>query len=719
MPIDLPTPLLRRTQLNTDESLESFLIRLASQNWYPSIRTIKQLYREKLTALNLSDNICVPRKLETYQILSALTKQSEYELFDATYHFFEPTFSTSGIEDFIEMPNKEHRKIIHRNTISIQRIRRSSTSAYCPQCLREATYHRKTWLPITVTACLTHQCLLWECCMVCGNNLLIGDIALSNCHNCHANLKDAQPIVISDDSLGLFAQEVVQAMLGLVPYPSDMKGFPDQPRSILYRVFEGLSSCVQNRKSIFDNYMQILPNIDCSDSDSNCQLRERHRIYLAAIKGLVDWPQGLFEFLKIYSRREETQLYSSMHDGFGRFFGYWLQAQWSGIEFAFIQEAFKQFILESDAVFLNANKTDYFIKKDLLLSGTEYIPITRAAHELHVRFETLQRLIEIGYLNCVTLKNYDSDWYKVLRTSEVYKAREIWLTGFTLQSASLFLGLSEEATVGLVHVGLLEAERGPTADGSQHWLFTPTALEGCTSNVTKWVRQVNNNSFTRFVDLTTAAKMVSVIGLNGVKLLREVRDRRIFAYWVPGSSLTLAAMHFKQSDLEDYVQVIKNQNRWCRLEDIAKRMGVKEKVARRWLGNGLLIPKIVMGSVRYFDIDAVDKFASEHIFAEVASELLQVGALTVQKWARQGRLEPVSGPDIDGCHRYLFRRIDIECLMPEKRLTASQMALSLGIGRSQFNAWIREGKIKPISGPGIDNCKHYLFIADCLPPPQP
>ena len=79
-----------------------------------------------------------------------------------------------------------------------------------------------------------------------------------------------------------------------------------------------------------------------------------------------------------------------------------------------------------------------------------------------------------------------------------------------------------------------------------------------------------------------------------------------------------------------------------------------------------------------------------------------------------GRLQPLAGPEIDGGHRYLFRRSDLEALRPAQRLSAPQKAKQLGISRSQLVQWIKQGKVKPISGPGIDGCGRYLFVGEAI-----
>jgi len=105
-------------------------------------------------------------------------------------------------------------------------------------------------------------------------------------------------------------------------------------------------------------------------------------------------------------------------------------------------------------------------------------------------------------------------------------------------------------------------------------------------------------------------------------------------------------------------------------------------------------------------------FQNNYITSQKAAEILGIGELTVQKWARSGRLKPISGKEIDGCHDYRFSRKEIEALSKEHRLTAPEMAKQLGISRSQMITWIRKGKATPTSGPGIDGMKHYLFVAN-------
>jgi excisionase family DNA binding protein len=51
-------------------------------------------------------------------------------------------------------------------------------------------------------------------------------------------------------------------------------------------------------------------------------------------------------------------------------------------------------------------------------------------------------------------------------------------------------------------------------------------------------------------------------------------------------------------------------------------------------------------------------FIAEHVTSKEAAKILEVGRLTIQRWARQGRLSEacVSGPHIDEHHVYIFNK---------------------------------------------------------------
>lgn len=172
----------------------------------------------------------------------------------------------------------------------------------------------------------------------------------------------------------------------------------------------------------------------------------------------------------------------------------------------------------------------------------------------------------------------------------------------------------------------------------------------------------------------------------------------------------LDSLYLSGVDIQARTEQIQVEKQWVRREEIAARMGVKVTVVTKWVNAGLLTSVATHANTQHFGRNEVDAFVQGHVFSDEAARILGVGLDVVQKWARKGRLKPVAGGSQDDSHRYLFRREDVERLRPESRLTGPQLAKRLGLSRAQLWQWIKQGKVKPISGPGIDESRHYLFV---------
>jgi DNA-binding transcriptional regulator YiaG len=146
--------------------------------------------------------------------------------------------------------------------------------------------------------------------------------------------------------------------------------------------------------------------------------------------------------------------------------------------------------------------------------------------------------------------------------------------------------------------------------------------------------------------------------------------------------------------------------------DTSSAATLERRPSRRRVGTVTVAVMEQKRNSMYFSRAEVKRFEHEFVSTEEAAGILQINELTVQSWTRKGRLHPVSGPGVDDRAAYLFHREEVERLRLENRCTAPEMSARLGISRSQLRIWIEQGKVKPISGPGIDQCGRYLFALD-------
>jgi excisionase family DNA binding protein len=97
----------------------------------------------------------------------------------------------------------------------------------------------------------------------------------------------------------------------------------------------------------------------------------------------------------------------------------------------------------------------------------------------------------------------------------------------------------------------------------------------------------------------------------------------------------------------------------------------------------------------WYAIQDVVTFRERYITTDRAAELLSCTDLTVQRWAKAGRITAVTGPDIDGSHTYRFDR---EALVQWRyeRLTVGEATALLGVSASTIDRWARDGKLEPL-----------------------
>jgi predicted site-specific integrase-resolvase len=81
-----------------------------------------------------------------------------------------------------------------------------------------------------------------------------------------------------------------------------------------------------------------------------------------------------------------------------------------------------------------------------------------------------------------------------------------------------------------------------------------------------------------------------------------------------------------------------------------------------WKSKGLISCSREKGLGWQFRRADVECFEAQYMLLTEAAFLLDVSVCTVRQWMKNDRLFPVSGPGVDGCKRLLFRRADVERL---------------------------------------------------------
>lgn len=308
----------------------------------------------------------------------------------------------------------------------------------------------------------------------------------------------------------------------------------------------------------------------------------------------------------------------------------------------------------------------------------------------------IELLIDAGRLASYTTADHNR--IKFVSKTEVLDLCDQWNESIIRSEAALWLGVTEEMITNMVKAGLLQAEFRPS-DGFPRWLFSKSSIIRLLENLAEHVRCSSAQEHTEslLISLTEASRLVFIVGLDAVSILQRVIEGKLQAYKTEEDKLSLISLLFRRADIQQCIEAVKAEKGWISREETTKLLGVKDNTLTRWVKFGLLTPSIIHKHVQFFDKVVINQFIAEHIISGEAAQILGIGKLTVQTWARIGRLAEagVSGPNIDGHHAYLFNKKRL-VLWRSERLMFGEAVNMLGVSKATLHRWIDEGKVKPL-----------------------
>lgn len=659
--------LLARATILPGESLSSFLFRLSLLNNYEAPSNLSQLLQQGVdkSAVN-KDRIALPLRIETYQRLSELAHVEPSDLYIASTHHFASILTPPNIPlDHIEISDGNFMPLLALSLASKQ-LRPVGAGQFCPLCLRESAYHRLVWMPIAVSACLEHSCLLLDRCQQCNKKVDIREIVETQCRKCKSNLAEAKTLLLNNN-IGLFSQRIIQSWLMEDASPDDTTPFlPSRVPRALYRVADGLQWAIRALTWFDWPYLHRIagnsqnPIFQQSSRQNMITSYESHLLYTTAFKGLINWPEGFYELLQAYQTQFQSDklLNGGPKADLGNLYTQWLQDYWQHPAFEFVHKAFEGYFTRHYSLSSSVARTNICQENLDVAEQLAYINASEAARLLGTTPKTVSALIKAEKLSYQVPTSPSERQYRLLLREEVLRLREQWNTEVARQEAAAYLGISEKLIIDLVQVGLLSARRGPAANSS-HWRFSKSELARCLECVSKHVSDLaTGGEKALLLDLPAASRLSFVVRVNAAMILAQVAEGKLQAYRRKHQALALGTLLFDRSDILNCVEIVKYNNHWLSRKEVTQRLKVKDGTLARWVKVGLIFPVQTFGNIQYFNGELVEKFIAEYITSEEAAKLLGINKLTIQKWARIGRLDMVcvSGPNIDGHHSYLFDR---------------------------------------------------------------
>jgi len=434
----------------------------------------------------------------------------------------------------------------------------------------------------------------------------------------------------------------------------------------------------------------------------------RYALYTAAIQGLLNWPDGFFSYLDTL-RRATGKNTGLVSQDFGIFYTVWLQREWKYPEFQFLQDAFDRYIYENYPFSRSLIYQSRFKNSAALKQHHRFMTKKEVLNFLGVGEETLKRCIDLGYLveHKSALGNAPVTWFD--RNSVLSLRKTLENGQITQKQAAIELGVSKKVISDLVDLGELKTIRQPIGRYVQKSRLSLASVRDYKNRLTDLIADKHPPDTVQTMSLLATSQFLARYGDGLAQIMQFIIANRVQLY---GARLQSAHLFIPLSAVKILKKRVEEAFPYLTRQQIAEMKNVKLETVTQWVNMRLLIPAKVTHKGMYFDKPTVKSFLESYVFTSEAADILGVGVLTVQKWARIGRLKPISGPSVNSQHRYIFRRDEVEKLCRTQRLTAPQLAKKICISRSQLWQWIKQKKVSPISGPGIDGSKHYLFLED-------
>lgn len=283
--------------------------------------------------------------------------------------------------------------------------------------------------------------------------------------------------------------------------------------------------------------------------------------------------------------------------------------------------------------------------------------------------------------------------------------RRVQLGGMTITEAAAELEIKAQVAYFLADKGILGAER-KLIDGQEMWVVTKDALADFSKRYVLASHLAKNlETSSRKLVERLAAKGIAPVSGPGVDGGRQFVFRR------------------KDVTHPDYRLQAKRPSRLLSSPEAAQFLGIPLAGIYRLVSGGKLSPhrprgkEVGKGSHMQFTRFSLERCRKLHL---ERTDLMTAAAAAIalgidlshfyRQYIRDGTLKPVAVMDQLGKH--FFNSVDIEKLVDLKKSTVSgaEAAMILGVHRTCIVKWTKNGKLKAISGPGIDGFGCYRYL---------
>lgn len=511
----------------------------------------------------------------------------------------------------------------------------SSTSRFCPECLRAQNYWKQDWELSLMSACPIHRCLLVEVCLNCQHTLRWSRKSLLYCH-CGSDLRHMHTEHADDKEIEL-AQTLSNKLHGQdsdIPnlQPLNLK----QTHSLLVTL--GVYANPERR-------------IDLRNQSINSQSSAR-ALVLSASHVLFNWPDSFHQMLDQIQKVSEKKNTARLGKRFGKFYEY-LYTNYRGPEFGFLMHEFENY-LENNWKHAIAARNKRLSGR--IRNGHIWVPAHTIAVELNVSRKAIASLIEAGEIDSSRVTTPKGREVICINRLQRELIQSLIHDRVDLKMAAELLGVKENRVCQLYEHHLLGKVISAKENASGRWQLSRSSLEQ--------ILILGGN-------LPVAESDYDLIGLRHLlhyvlnkpflfpRLILAVMKREILPVAVCKQEQGLSAWQFKRSQFTGWhIEQLKGARKGAfTIPEAAKYLKIKQQVAYHLVGSGYI--KCVLeedSQVRLVTLSNLEDFKRNYALGVELSKQLNISPKHLCELLEYHDIWPVSGHGVDGGRQIIYRR---------------------------------------------------------------
>lgn len=506
---------------------------------------------------------------------------------------------------------------------------------WCPQCLVSAPYLRSSWSIKFCVICLEHGTYLLDACPDCHRQQRIEHFRGLRCV-CGQSLTACESQIAPADVLDL------QGAFLASSYSQIFQTIPQLKASAWTRLLLCVAVLVTPSRNGKTGQVAGLRHLSTAAT-----------LVQQAASIFVNWPKGFHDFL--FEVQAKSEVSFSLSQTFGRLYRR-LYVDLARAEFDFLRESFEAYLVGHWWGLICRRNQRIRISKD----SSQRTTIKDAAKLSGASISQIKQLHLAGLVEATSVKHESGRQSWSIPRSEVSTLVSMVEDEMTLKSASSFLGIPKPRIRELVEAGLIHPRLIAGHNSSSIWYLsrselTQLGLVKKTHHVGP-ARDLTGKELVPLLQVLKNWRLPSGVfpALMTALVAGEIADIEPRSSGIPLGQMTIPVLPLRAWLTKWKEGHVKSMS----LTAAARILGVKEQVAYELVQLGLLSSyRHGTSSIQHVTADAIRDFQATYTTTTEASSAL---GISPRELLGTARVQPVSGPRIDGSRQYFFKRSDIE-----------------------------------------------------------